>query len=74
MQWSIYAIILCQYYTTRFAAFSLPEMPPVVPEYPLHRKSMLLPPEDSPLDGMIGQQQLAFTMESPKSCEELTGM
>src|SRR5215470_5304488 len=31
MQWSICAIILCQYYTTRFAAFSLPEMPPVVP-------------------------------------------
>jgi len=74
MQWSICAIVLCQSYTTRFAAFSLPEMPSVVPEYPLHRKSLILPPEESPLDGMIEQQRQAFAMESPNPCEELTGM
>ena len=49
-------------------------MPSVVPEYPLHRKSLILPPEGNTLDGMIGQHRLAFAIESPKPCEELTGM
>jgi hypothetical protein len=35
---------------------------------------LILPPERSTLDGTIGQQRLAFAMESPKLCEELTGM
>src|ERR671931_260501 len=50
------------------------DFPPVVPEYPVHRKSLILPPEGSTLDGTIGQQRLAFAMESPKPCEELIGM
>src|SRR5262245_32558463 len=46
----------------------------VVPEYPLRRKSLILPPEWSTLDSTIGQPRLAFAMESPKRCEELIDM